>query len=118
VHGHREQVAQRAEVRFSGDGVTGDGGNREWKEQRQLQGQRGQRHEQPVVGDRGEEVRSFTAAARAGHLHRDGDQNGHRHQDEQTRLVAATAEDQPQLGAQEPRGCGTTGGEPGHRLSH
>ena len=54
--GHGEQVAQRAEVGLAGDRVAGDHRDGQRQEQAHLDGQRGQRHEQAVVGDRAEEV--------------------------------------------------------------
>ena len=63
-----EQVAQRAQVGLAGHGVRGDRGHREGQEQRQLQGQRGEGHEQAVAGDLTGEIRSAALAGREENL--------------------------------------------------
>ena len=61
---HGQQVAQRADVGLAGDRVTRDGGHRQREEQPELERQRGQRHEQAVLGDRAEEVRAPASPGR------------------------------------------------------
>ena len=59
---------------------------------------------------RAKEVRAAARRAATRHLHRDRDEDGHRGEDEQPHLVAPAADDEPQLGPQEPRGQPPLGG--------
>ena len=53
VHRHGEQVAQRADVGLAGDRVAGEQATASGRNSAELDGERGERDEQPVVGDRG-----------------------------------------------------------------
>jgi len=96
----REQIAQSADICFAGNGVPGNGAHGQREEQGELDAERGQRDEESVGRDRGKEVGPMPGP---GGRQLDGDSKDERHhgQDAQARLVAAAAEDQPQLGAQE-----------------
>ena len=69
-------------VGLAGDRVAGDDRDRQRQEQRQHDGERGERDEQPVAGDLAEEGRPVAAAAvrRCGHLDRDRDDDRDRGQ--------------------------------------
>ena len=67
-----EQVAQRADVGLAGDGVAGETPTASGRNRPSSTLERGERDEQAVVGDRGEEVRPAAPGAGCGQLDRDG----------------------------------------------
>jgi hypothetical protein len=110
VHRHGQQVPERAHVGLAGHRVTGDGRDRDRQEELDFEGQRGERHEEAVAGDRRQELRPTLVAAgrgRGGHLHRDRDDDRDRGQDGEARLVAPAPGDQAQLRGDEPERCRT-----------
>ena len=72
--------------------------DRERQEQRQLDAERGERHEQAVAGDRGEEVRAAAASRGCDILTATAMIDRHDGEHGQADPVAPPAEDQPQLG--------------------
>ncbi|MDR6172473.1 hypothetical protein QE359_003502 [Curtobacterium sp. SORGH_AS776] len=108
--GH-EQVADGAVAGLARDGVTRDHAHGERQEQRDRHGQRGERHEQPVVRDVAEERR--TAGVVTGRdPDGDGDEDRHEGERPEHRPRAAASEDEGELGPEECEGAlaGTRGG--------
>src|SRR5204862_7282753 len=102
VDGYGQQVAQRTEVGLTGDRVGRDRGERHGEEQRDLQGQRGERGEDAVLRDLVEEVGAATAPGGRRHLDGDDDEYGYGGEYRHADPVTSTPEDKQQLGPEEP----------------
>ena len=63
LDGHRQQVAQGADVRLAGHRVARDRGDGERQEESELESERGERDEEAVLGDGVEEVRAAPVVA-------------------------------------------------------
>ena len=115
VHRHGEQVAQGADVGLAGDRVAGDHATASGRNSPSSMVSAASATNRPFsVIERKKSGPSPPAAAWTS-LDGDRDEDRHRGEHQQAGLVAPAAEDQPQLGAQEPRRGSASRRAPGRR---